>query len=303
MRTSTTPFKGCYNRSYYDRKGRYRRYYTSDANFGKKSGWNGNTIYQLVLYTAIMAVMIVAVAAAMVKVGGKVNGDVNRIKIEDHANVLNSAEEENVMALLHKVYDASGMPVTVYTDSFAWKEHYSSLEVYSEELYYGMGMDEDSMIILFTTNNDSEFYDWQYDMYCGAGTVKCLSDETFDRLLNNFQKGMASQSLYDALGVSWNSVMDDLATTSFDWSGMPMLIISFVFYGIIIAFLLKSKKATNDAYRYFKEHPGEYETTPMTLYSECPSCGATNTEQSETCPYCGTVLKISDGKVKFVKPK
>lgn len=97
--------------------------------------------------------------------------------------------------------------------------------------------------------------------------------------------------------------MDDLATTSFDWSGMPMLIIFFVFYGIIMAIMLKSKKANHDAYRYFKEYPNEYTSTPMTLYSECPSCGASNTEQSETCPYCGTVLKIRDDKVRFVKPK
>ena len=41
----------------------------------------------------------------------------------------------------------------------------------------------------------------------------------------------------------------------------------------------------------------------MTLYSECPSCGASNTAQSETCSYCGTLLKIGDGNVKFVGPK
>ena len=40
-------------------------------------------------------------------------------------------EEQEVLALLQDVYDASGMPVTVYTDDFSWKEHYDSLEVHS----------------------------------------------------------------------------------------------------------------------------------------------------------------------------
>ena len=64
-------------------------------------------------------------------------------------------EEQEVLALLQDVYDASGMPVTVYTDDFSWKEHYDSLEVYSEELYYKIGYDEDAMIILFTVGNNN----------------------------------------------------------------------------------------------------------------------------------------------------
>ena len=62
-------------------------------------------------------------------------------------------------------------------------------------------------------------------------------------------------------------------------------------------------KTKNDAYRYFKENPEKLSNTPMTLYSECPNCGASNATQNETCPYCGSLLKISDGKVQFVNPK
>lgn len=37
VRTSSKPFAGCYNRSYYDRSGRLHTCYTSIKNFGTKS--------------------------------------------------------------------------------------------------------------------------------------------------------------------------------------------------------------------------------------------------------------------------
>lgn len=303
VRTSKTPFIGCYNRSYYDRRGRYHRYYTSDINFGKKSGWSAGTILVLIFVTFHMLIMLSGFAAGIVNFGKKVSGDVNRIKIVDTVDVLTTEEEEKTRSLLVEVYQASGMPVTVYTDTFEWKQRYTALEVYSEELYYQMGFDEDAMIILFTTDNNTTFYNWEYDIYCGDDTIACLSDEAFDKLLANFQKGMASQNLYQALEYSWNSVMGDLAKTTVNWSRLPVLIMILVFYGIFYFAILGGSKKHNDAYRYFKEHPDKYEPTPMTLYSECPSCGAPNADQSEICSYCGTLLKIGDSNVKFVKPE
>lgn len=302
-RISKIPFQGCYNRSYYDRRGRYHRCYTSDVNFGKKSGWNIGMILALIFVTIHMLLMLGTIVSNTIHFGSKVNGNVNRIQIVDSADVLTAEEEKNTMVLLQKIYQASGMPVTIYTDTFDWKQHYTSLETYSEELYYHMGFDEESMIILFTTDKDGEFADWEYDMYCGDKTTDCLSDEVFARLLDNFQKGMATQSLYQALTFSWNSIMDDLARTSINWNMFPVVIMCTVMYGFFYITILGSRKMHNDAYRYFRENPNQYETTPMTLYSECPCCGAANTEQREICSYCGAVLKISDGKVRFIKPE
>lgn len=302
-RTSKTPFMGCYNRSYYDSRGRYHRCYTSDVNFGRKAGWNGGTVFALIFITLHMFFMLGGFSHGVINIGKKVNGDINRIKIVDTADVLTADEEEKTKQLLKKVYQASGMPVTVYTDTFEWKNHYTALEVYSEELYYQMGFDEDAMLILFTADNSTSFYDWQYDMYCGDKTTACLSDATFDKLLTNFQKAMASQNLYQALEYSWNSVMDELAKTRINWARTPMVFMLLAFYGAFYYAILSSSKKSNDAYRYFKENPDKCEYTPMTLYSECPSCGAPNTNQEETCAYCGTVLKIGDANVKFVRAR
>lgn len=302
IKTSKTPFKGCYNRSYFDSRGRYHSCYTNSSSFGTKSGWNAGIIFALIFVTIHMLLMVGSFCTTVVTFGSKVSGNIDRIKIVDNAGVLTPTEEEETLQLLNRVYNASGMPVTVYTDSFEWKKHYYSLEVYSEELYYRIGYDEDAMIILFTADNSSDFYDWEYDMYCGDDTVKCFSDACFDKLLANFQKGMASQNLCHALDHAWNTVIDDMAKTVIHWGRMPIILVLLAFYSVFYIAILGSTVKQNAAYEYFKENPNLLSNSPVTLYSECPTCGASNTFQAEVCPYCETLLKISDGKVNFVKP-
>lgn len=301
-RVSRTPFRGCYNRSYYDRRGRYHSYYTSSRSFGTTSGWNAGTIFALVFVTIHMFIMLSGFSSDFIHFGKKVNGDADRIYIEDQANALTAEEEEKVLDLLQEVYKKSGMPVTVYTDNFDWRRHYTSIEIYSEELYYSIGYEEDAMILLYTTNNDDGYYDYDYDFYCGDDTVDCLSDRTFNTLIDNFHKGMSGLNLYDAIDYSFRSVMEDLAVFKIYWIGAPAILMLLAFYSIFYISILKGVEKKNAAYRYFKEHPEAFSPQPMTLYSTCPNCGAPNSEQSEVCPYCNGLLKISDGKTKFVSP-
>ena len=98
-----------------------------------------------------------------------------------------------------------------------WKEKHSSIETYSEELYYAMGADEDAMIILFTRDRA---YNWIFDIYCGDDTTKCLSNPLFKKLVDRFQKGMTAQGLFYALNYSLNSIMNDMAKTYFDLDRM-----------------------------------------------------------------------------------
>lgn len=299
VRTASKPFRGCYNRSYYDRRGRYHRCYTNNVNFGTNAGWNHASVVSLIFMTCFILLMMLTMLSSAVQIGKKLNGDPARIKIVDNADLLTVQEEEQTEKLLEEVYEASGMPVTVYTDTFDWKKHYTSLEIYSEELYYRMGYDEDAMIILFTAQEDKDsFYDWEYDMYCGEDTTACLSDDAFNKLLENFQKAMSSQNLYQALDYAWNSVMDDLAKTTVEWSLIPVAIFYLAMCAIIYLPVVKTSKKAQDAYRYFKENPDKYSTTPMLVYSKCPFCGRSNDAQSETCPYCGTVLKIADDNAR-----
>ncbi len=301
-RTSSKPFAGCYNRSYYDRFGRLHTCYTSNKNFGTQSAWNFGIIIALAFVTIHMLIMLGGFGSTIINFGSKLSGNTERIYIQDNANVLTDNEEQEVLRLLKDIYNTSGMPVTVYTDDFSWKEHYDELSVYSEELYYRIGYDEDAMIILFTVDNNNDFYDWEYDIYCGDDTIKCLPDAAFDKLLDNFQKGMANQNLARALNYAWDSVMDDLAKTKVNWAEAPILLFILAFYSVFYIAILGGTKKQNDAYRYFKKNPEKLSNTPMTLYSLCPKCGAPNTTQSETCPYCGTLLKIADENVKFVNP-
>ena len=259
VRTSRTPFSGCYNRSYYDRFGRHHAYYTTDATFGTRSGWNGAIIFALLFITIHMFLMVGGFTFSLVSFGGKVNGNQDRIFIEDKIDILTSNEEAGLIKLFEEVYEESGMPVTLYTDDFSWKNRYNSLAVYSEELYYKIGLDEDAMIILFTADDVGEFWDWEYDMYCGDDTIKCISDETFDRLLSNFQKAMAKEDLFAALTYSWNSVIDDLAKTTVATEALFIFPFFVFIYGTFYVVLLRDVIKNNAAYKYFKEHPEELE--------------------------------------------
>lgn len=75
-----------------------------------------------------------------------------------------------------------------------------------------------------------------------------------------------------------------------------------MFYGIFYFVILSGVRKKNNAYKYFEENPDKLSMTPMTLYNECPNCGASNVTQTESCIYCGSLLKIEDGKIKFVNP-
>lgn len=214
-RISKTSFAGAYDRSYYSR-GKFHPCYTTDFSLGLEPGWNIDIIGSLFFMTLMLILIVSAMVPDLVSFGSKVDGDSARIKIVDEVDILTNSEELEVLALFNKVYEKSGMPVTLYTDDFDWKEHYRSLEVYAEELYYQMGLDEDAMIILFTSEMDGDFWDWEYDMYCGDDTIKCLSDPAFDKLLSNFHKAMATQDLAKALDYAWDSVIDELARITFN---------------------------------------------------------------------------------------
>ena len=309
-KTSNKPFVGSYNRSYINRRGVRVSYYTENKNFGTKSGWNVGTIFAFAFILIHMTLMVGGFLSSAISFGGKVNGNIERIKIVDEINILNDIEEEKIIETFHKVYDKTGMPITLYTDDFDWKNHYvgnselTPIQVYSEELYYSLGIEEDAMVILFTTEIVDGFEDWEYDFYCGNDTVKCLNDKQFDNLIDLFHKNMSSMTFSESLINAFNNILPNMAKTSIDFSSIiTILPVLCIFYGIFIFAILSGVKKSNEAYKYFKQHPQELSMTPITiLYNACPYCGASNTEQSEKCVYCGHLLKVSDGKNKFINP-
>lgn len=300
VRTSNTPFSGCYHRSYYDRHGHVRTIYVSNADYGTKPGFNIGVIFALVFVTIHMLLMMSGFLGSLFTFGSKVGGNAERIFIEDRIDILSDTEEEKILTLLHQVYDKSGMPVTLYTDDYSWKGFYQSLSVYSEELYYNLGIEEDAMLIVFTVGDNEQFYDWEYDMYCGDETIKCLSDKSFDNLLDNFQHSMAKGDLCYALCYAWDGVMDTLAKTTFHPSGLLGLVILVCVYGLFYVVILGSALRQHRIYKYYKENPEQLTKTPIKILAACPNCGASNSMQKEKCSYCDTLLKVSDNKAEFV---
>jgi len=40
----------------------------------------------------------------------------------------------------------------------------------------------------------------------------------------------------------------------------------------------------------------------VTLYGQCPACGAPNEDGFDVCRYCGTLLKTQDGNTTYIRP-
>jgi len=263
--SSRKPFRGSYNRSWYDRRGGYHPYYTDNANYGLTSG-SGRVIKICVAIFVLLHAfgMFGTMIPNAVHIGKKVNGAESRIFIEDNMDLMTPTEEEKALKLFEKVYDKSGMPITLVTDNFDYMYVSDTIEIHSEKLYYERGLDEDSMLIFFASNPlDSSI--WTYDMYCGDNTVDCMTDATFDKLISQFQKGLYNETLYDALEYSINSIYDELAETVVDKEVVIVCIALVLFYSLFFIGFVFSGKNRRGAERYFKEHP---EAVTYTTYDE-----------------------------------
>ena len=98
-----------------------------------------------------MFIMIGSFGMTAIEFGGKIKGDSSKIQIVDNTNMLTEQEENKVSQLFEKVYDKSGMPVALYTTDYEWKNNYNNMEVYSEVIYYKTFKDENSMVIVFSS--------------------------------------------------------------------------------------------------------------------------------------------------------
>lgn len=295
VRTSTsTPFYGCYNRSYYDRRGHYHTFYTSDRYYGTRSGWSFGIIFALLFITIHMFIMIGSFGMTAIEFGGKIKGDSSKIQIVDNTNMLTEQEENKVSQLFEKVYDKSGMPVVLYTTDYEWKNNYIDMEVYSEVIYYKTFKDENSMVIVFSSEKVGDYLDYEYGIYCGDNTLKCLKDEDFDNLIDDFNVGLIrnNNNIAAALEYSFDNCMNDLGKTKINFSSLGIVALLLGFYSIFYIAILGGMKKKNQVYKYFKQNPDKLDEKPMTTLLKCPSCGGTNTLSEEKCPYCGTVLKI-----------
>ena len=303
IRTSNRPFVGGYNRSYYH-GGKFYSYYTEDANFGQKSGWNLGNIIGLLFITFHMSIFFGVFFVMFVQHGEKINGNRNLIFIEDTIDMFSNEDEEKLISLFNTIYDKSGMPIMLYTDNFDYKNHYDSIEVYSEQLYYSNTIDENSMIILFTSDIENYINTgkmaWDYDFYCGDNTIKCLSDEEFNKVLDNFYKGMFQYEVADALVYAWNFVMDDLGKTEINKIIIPIYIGLLAFYSMFYVSIFSSIIKENRAYKYFKQNPEKiYESDIYSTVNKiaatkicyCTYCNTKNNINNLVCTYCGHKLK------------
>lgn len=303
-RSSSTPFAGSYNRSYYDRHGRFHSYYTTNKFFGVPGKSSAlPLILTLVFVTLHMVLMLGGFVLASFEISTKIDGPKERIYIEDNINVVTSEEEERLISLFEEVYEKSGMPVALLVDDYRVARHYDSIEIYAEQEMYSVARDEESMLIVFLVDfSDPDFIDWHYDFCCGDNTIKCLPDGMYYDLTETFYRAMSGGSLPVAIEESFNRVMDRFDSIRVGDS-MVFVVIPFLafIYGIFYVAIFKNIRKAKDAERYFRDNPHKLEEAPVRIYAVCPACGGSNSRAEEKCPYCGSLLIQSEDNVTYVR--
>ena len=101
-KTSAKPFAGCYNRGYYH-KGVYHSCYTNCEKYGTSKGRLIGQLLTILFMCGLMLPLWVLVGSMAVHVGGKVDGDPDRIRIEDRVDLLTPEEEQRTLALFDVV--------------------------------------------------------------------------------------------------------------------------------------------------------------------------------------------------------
>ena len=123
----------------------------------------------------------------------------------------------------------------------------------------------------------------------------------FDKFLDEFQSGLATQNLKEALYIGWQSVMYDMSEISFNPAVLIVTIpmVLHVLFIVSISYLPRYIREKT-AYRYFKEHPEMLEGVRRVIKKKCPNCNASNSEGKDNCAYCGTLLTEVKGNVEYV---
>ena len=307
IRTSKAPFPGCYDRSYYDRRGNFHSYYTNDSTVGTSGCTEFSAIAALLFFGCIFYFVINVILDQHITERPKINGDSSQILIADNIDILTTSEEAKLEELLHEIYKKSGIAVTIYTDNLKWREEYETIEEYSKQLYYNLGNSQNRLLVLYSTEVDG--YP-EYDFFRGKETAICLTDDLLLRLKDCFHKGLYSMDPSDALIYAFHSIMDELAETSVDWDMMYDLVVATVFLSFFFAFPIHSLFTSirtalhnNAAYRYYKKNKEKLSYIPVVLYNSCPNCAAPNSTQSQTCSYCNSLLKVSNTSINSILSK
>ena len=295
------PFSGCYNRSYYDSRGVYHKVYTNNVLFGTPSYCNSSALLMsTILHLFACSLLIITFIVLTVNVGTKVNGDASKIRIVDNVDCMSNKEEAALLQVLSEVYEKSGMPVCVYTSDFSYKEHYLSIEAYSEDLYREYFNDLNSMLVCYTEETVDGFDDWNFDVFCEDGTYACLNDVTFDKLIDTMHNGFYDGNVAETIAQSFNIIKPDLATTTIDWYLLPVLLLFLCTicrsYLTEVFNFIKNKQAVC----YFNNNPEKFGKKKMLIHSNCPNCGAPNTKGLEYCKYCDSLLVAETSEVKYV---
>ncbi len=294
-----------FGKTYYPGSNRYvyytdghPRYYFSDEPYTEKIAkkQKSGRIISGALSFFISLILLILFVPAFFHSFKKVEMDYDtQVIIEDRAEVLTDEDLETLTASYDSFLELTGVsPAFVSVEASEWEGSYDNLETYALRTYYNMFSDEKHWLIMFSDNGSRD--SWAFEGIIGDDCESAVTTETENKLTDNLQKNLWSDSRYtvgQAVAESFYSISEGITETTFDTESVPLiLILLFVFVsGIILSVKGLKMDPANDP----KVRSSECQTDKQRpLEDTCEYCGGVYVHGLHlNCPHCGAPIKAS----------
>ena len=224
--------------------------------------------------------------------------------IEDSVDVLTDKEESELKEAFEKFTDLTGVtPAFQSINLIGWRFKYKSLERYAYHQYLKMFDDEKHWLIVFSSNGDRNYWEWEGMIgdYCGSA----ITQETEAALTSSIQENLQDRSGYtvsEAIIASFEKISRDIDKTSVKVPALLALLL------LLPAMIRANAELVREA--FFKKYENDPRLSsfrcttdkevPVVL--QCENCGGWYVDGiHDSCPHCGTQIKPNSGQINCNK--
>jgi len=213
------------------------------------------------------------------------------IVIADHIDIMTEAEEADLTAKLREFQETTGItPAVLTVNNEEWTSHYDSLENYAYDYYVNAFSDEKHWLIVYSTDNGTEFEDWHWEGMQGNSTDPVITSAVSDHFNEVMQKELTARTRYtvkDAIYDSFSAILPGIMDAQIDWELIVLLsIISIAVTALCVFKIFQITKAKKQSDSY------ECETTREQPQEDtCAYCGGVYVHGLHlSCPHCGAPI-------------
>lgn len=294
-------FRGAYHYVYY-RNGKANHFYnqqpiTEENIASRKRTYRGLIIGLSIFY----AFFIFGMLGEYIKIPKVPNVNYNDkdVAVTDTADIFSESEEAELLETLKEFQDKSNVTPCILTiENSEWKTHYTSLENYAYEAYIDNYSDEMHWLIVYSTDHNKSWEDWNFEGMQGDDTDPILTVGNTDKFNQTLHKYLLNDriSKFDAFNDSFKELNESIFKVSVDVGGLIIAAIgtlthAVLFFGMLYLTMGRYIKIDSKAIM-LPEGEKKY------LEDTCEYCGGLFIHGIHiSCPHCGGALPPANGPI------